>query len=615
MEKSYWTKTLGYRIGRRRALMSAGGAAAAAAFLAACGGGSDGADGNGGGSSSLITKPRDTFAQAKRGGVLKNHVEAEPRSLDPVNPQADLNDTVAEVYSTLLTEKPGKLEPSAYVLQGQLAESWEVSDDGLQITMKVRPNAKWHNRPPVNGRVIDADDVVFSYNRYASQGPLRSLVDNTANPAAPVLGMTATDKNTIVIKLDEPVAYMANWFACFGSPTGQILMYPKEADGGFDPRQDMIGSGPFMLKEHINSIRFVLQRHPEYWDKDFALVDEIEQPVIGEYAQRLAQLKAGNLYFFPDIRAEDVVSLHRDEPRILLYETEFLPTTTVWTFGHLPVGGNKFADERVRQAVSMSWDRDLFNAAKYNVDRFESEGVTVRTGWNSHLVNRDPFVKGGWFLDPKEGEFGPNAKYFEYNLSEAKKLLSAAGFGSGFDVTFHYPATPQYNLSTDSEPMIGFLQALGLRVNQRAIQDYTNDYIPNDRDASGAYEGIGIHSVTGGIPSVVHPTAAMVAEHLPAAGVTFHGYDINGQGDKSGDPELIAILSKARLERNEEAQKKLLIEAQRYLGKAMHSMTFPGGATTLWPAWEAVQNYRVWTGQQTFEKYQLWLDQTKAPFV
>jgi ABC-type transport system substrate-binding protein len=269
----------------------------------------------------------------------------------------------------------------------------------------------------------------------------------------------------------------------------------------------------------------------------------------------------------------------------------------------------------VRQAVSMSWDRDLFNLAKYDVDTFESQGVPIRTGWNSHLANRDSFVNGGWFLDPQGKDFGDNAKYFQYDLTEAKKLLSAAGYPNGFDVTFHYPASPQYNLSDDSVPMIGFLQALGLNVKQRAITDYTNDYIPNDRDASGAYEGIGIHSVTGGIPSVVSPTSALVAEHWPPSGVTFHGYDVNGRGDKSGDPVLNDMLAKARLERDLSAQKKLVIDAQRHLGKAMHSLVFPGGATTLYPAWAAVQNYRVWSGEQPFEKYQLWLDQTKPPFA
>ena len=58
-------------------------------------------------------------------------------------------------------------------------------------------------------------------------------------------------------------------------------------------------------------------------------------------------------------------------------------------------------------------------------------------------------------------------------------------------------------------------------------------------------------------------TSALVAEHLPSSGVTFHGYDVRVRGDKSGDPELIAILAKARVERNVEARKKLVHEAHQ----------------------------------------------------
>jgi peptide/nickel transport system substrate-binding protein len=383
-------------------------------------------------------------------------------------------------------------------------------------------------------------------------------------------------------------------------------------------RQDIIGTGAFMLKEHTPSVSFKLARNPDYWDKDFALVDEIDMPIIAEYATRVSQLKAGNVHYAIStntLRAEDTLTLKRDEPRILLYESEFATTTTVWTFGHLPIGASKFQDERVRQAVSMSWDRQLFIDAKYNTDNYRREGLPVRTGWNSHLANRDSFVNGGWFLDPQGKDFGPNAKYFEFNLAEAKKLLAAAGHPNGFEVTIHYPATPQYNLTKDTEPMLGFLQGLGLNVKQRAIQDYTQDYIPNDRDASGEYEGIGIHSVTGSTPSVVGPDSAMIAEYLPASGVTFHGFDMTGKGDKSGDPQLNSLLSKARVERDIEARKKLIIDAQRHLGKAMHALTFPGGATGFWAAWPAVQNFRVWRGVSTWERYQLWLDQTKAPFV
>jgi peptide/nickel transport system substrate-binding protein len=615
--ESYWARFVSVRSSRRRALATAGAGTAAAMLLAACGGGGGG-DSKDEEASGIITRPRDTFSQAKRGGTLKDFAIAEPRSLDPVNPQADLNTIAPDVYSTLLIEKPGKLKPSAYELQGQLAQSYELSPDGLQITMRLRSGVKWHNRPPVNGRLLDAGDVAFSLERFAKVAPLRTLVFNSASPDAPVLGASAPDARTVVIKLKEPVAYMPNWFAGFGSYTGQIIMYPKEAESAFDIRKDMIGTGPFRLKEHVPSVKFVLERNPDYWDKDFVLFDQIDLPIIGEYAARNSQLKAGNIHYSNSansLRPEDTLPLKRAEPRIQLYETELVTTSWVITFGNLPVGNNKFTDERIRQAISMSLDRDLWIDAKYNVDKFQAEGLPVRTGWNSHLAYRDPFIGGGWFLDPQGKDFGPNARYFKFDLAEAKKLLSAAGQPNGFETTVHYPTSPQFNLSRDTEPLLGFWQELGLRMKQNAQTDYTQDYIPNNRDASGNYEGIGIHSVTGVIPSVVSPTSAMVAEHWPKSGLTFHGYDSAGKGDKSGDPRLTEMLGKARVERDTEARKKLVVEAQRYLGKTMYSVYLPGGASGFWAAWPALQNFQVWTGLSPWRKYQWWLDQTRAPFV
>jgi hypothetical protein len=90
---------------------------------------------------------------------------------------------------------------------------------------------------------------------------------------------------------------------------------------------------------------------------------------------------------------------------------------------------------------------------------------------------------------------------------------------------------------------------------------------------------------------------------------------VGGGGGKTGDPALISILEKARLERDVAARKKLTLEAQRYLGKAQWSQLESGGATGFALAWPAVQNFAVWEGQAPWEKYQIWLDQTKPPFV
>jgi peptide/nickel transport system substrate-binding protein len=596
-----------------------------AAFVAACGGGgSDSKSGNdtgSGGASSQVAKYTDTTAQAKRGGVLKDYAQAEPRTLDPVQPLADLNRIATFVYNTLLTAKPGKLTPATGDVQGSLAQSWEIAPDGLTITFKLRQGVKWHNKAPVSGRAFDSGDVLASFERYIKMGPLGALVFNAASPTAPVLSTTAPDANTVVMKLKEPIVYLPNWFASFGSFTGQIIMYPKEAGGSLNLGNEMIGTGPFQLKSHTPSVNFVLERNPDYWDKDAAMFDTIEMPVVQEYAARLSQLRAGNVYYALDantLRAEDILTLKKDEPRILLYQKPMDTTIpgTVMTFGHLPAGQSKFSDERVRQAVSMSWDRDLYISAWYNVDKFQAAGLPVDTAWSSGLNYVDSYKAGGWFLDPKdEKTFGPNARYYKYDVAEAKKLLAAAGLANGFEVPVRYPASAQYTLDKQTQPLIGFMQDIGLKAKINAITDYTQDYIPNDRDANGSYEGLGFHSVTGGTPTLISPISSLVALHLPSSGPTWNGYDVNGKGDKSGDPALIEILSKARVEKDVATQKKLIQDAQRLLGKAQHILTYPGSATSFFAVWPAVQNFHTYDSgtDLSWEHYAMWIDSTKAP--
>ena len=138
----------------------------------------------------------DTTAQAKRGGVLKDYAQAEPRTLDPVQPLADLNRIATFVYNTLLTAKPNKLSPPREKPRARLAQSWEIAPDGLTITFKLRQGVKWHNKAPVSGRAFDSGDVLASFERYIKMGPLGALVFNAASPTAPVLSTTAPDANT-----------------------------------------------------------------------------------------------------------------------------------------------------------------------------------------------------------------------------------------------------------------------------------------------------------------------------------------------------------------------------------------------------------------------------------
>src|SRR5439155_12460023 len=253
---------------RRRALAFTGGAVTSAALLAACGGGGKSgkpeASSKVKDASGLLSQPVDTTKQAKRGGVMKRNGTGEG-SLDP-NLSVSGVSSFHELANLRLVEvKMGHFgPPSDNEIIPDVAESWEFSPDRLQISLKLRPNVKFHNLPPVNGRVLDVDDVLFSWKRFADSSPSRGGVANSANPNAPVLSVTSTDSKTVVIKLKEPLAYALSYFVY----RELVNMMPKEASNPavLDLRGVLLGAGPLYLAEHQSSVGFTFKRHEDFWD-------------------------------------------------------------------------------------------------------------------------------------------------------------------------------------------------------------------------------------------------------------------------------------------------------------------------------------------------------------
>ena len=613
MTRGYWSSVTEGRLSRRRALAASAAGMSAALLLAACGGGDSGGESEGD-KTSLVTKPVDTIKEAKRGGILKDRTNADISSMDVHQPLAPLNTTARHVYSTLVRQKSGYLTPAPFEMGPDFAESWEISPDGLQITMKLRANAKWHNKAPVNGRAADSSDVLFSWNRYTANAPLRGLVSNSANPQAPVLSMAATDARTVVIKLKEPLVFALELLGSFGSFTGNVVIIPKETESGFDLRRDMIGTGPFMLADYQPSIGFTLKRNPDYWDQNANMVDQINYPIVSQNAAVLAQLKAGNIHYF-EIQPEDLFTMKKDEPRLQIYARDLTTSTAVLTFGQLPDGKSPFVDERVRQAVSLSWDRKAWVDAFYNVPALESGGLPVDARWNSALP-ADFGESVGW-LDPQSKDFGPNAKYYQYNVEEGKKLMAAAGHAAGLDVKSNRITTNEVaNLARHAEALEGMVANVGIRIKINQV-NYATEYIPNVRDANGQFEGIGWHTVTGTTPWRLSPVSALAAEYWSKAGATFKGFSASGKNDKSGDPAIDSLIEKARLERDVAKRKGLVQDIQRQLGKSIYGLINPGTATIFHIAWPAVRNYQVYrfVGNSPWTHYSVWLDETKPPFT
>src|SRR5690606_25772339 len=376
IQVSYWQNVLSKRVGRRRALAAVGGSAAAAAFLAACGGDDDdspssGSTGSSTGSSStgsstggdrsgLLTQAVDTTSQGKRGGTLKWYAPNEPAHFDVQLDQASMNQHKNLVYGHYVNEKPGILEPatfSEYV--PEMMESWEFSPDRLQITFKLRKGVKWHNKPPVNGREMDVEDVLFSWERHAEKGTDRSFLSNAANPNAPVLSVTSPDPETVIWNLAEPVVFLLP--ALTPVQTGKPNIIPKETDSTFDIRSDMIGTGPFMLEEYVPTVGFTYARHPEYWESKWPSVDKVQVPNSSQYPQAVAQVRAGNTNRSASsststIQRDERLRLKKEVPAMLVYAAEPRAVTVrSLVFGWQHSEANKpCKDERDRQAISMT---------------------------------------------------------------------------------------------------------------------------------------------------------------------------------------------------------------------------------------------------------------------
>ena len=622
--RNYWERISSERLSRRRALITGSAMAASAAFLAACGGDDDdgstgataspsstGATGGTGvaTSSGLITTPVDNTATARRGGSVAYYATGDVPSFDPSTSNIILNQLSTTVYSRLAGITPGYMEPWVFGVSPEVAESWEWSPDRLSLTLKLRPNVKFHNVDPVNGRALDTQDVLYSWGKFSEVSPSRSTMANVANPDAPILDFSAPDDSTISITLKEPVSYLLAFLA--NSVSGYLPMLPKEsADPAvLDLRQKEIGTGPLMLGDYEPSVGFTLTRNPEFWDKTFPFADQVEMPIISEYSQALAQLKAGNIFTYMQIRGEDVLTTKNEVQDLLIYESDVSVSEQKTSFGWLPAGQSPFNDERVRQALSMSYDRDLWIDVFYNVSGFESEGLPVQVAWNSPL----PRVTG-WSRDPRDPDFGPNAKYLTYNVEEAKALLRAAGFENGLDVVSTYIGGNQYG--GDYQQRIEVLEDMAREVGFRPsanVIDYQTEFIPRYRDSQGQHEGWTYKQGPRPSQDPLHRTEF---DFYSKGGSNFAGFDVNGTGDSSGDPEVDRLLLAARAELEDDARREILHQVESYLSQKAYNVRWPGGTSGFVLAWPALGNMNVIRHDTTtLSPPTWWVDPTKAPLA
>ena len=314
-------------------------------------------------------------------------------------------------------------------IKGILAESWDVSGDGLTYTFNIREGVNWHDKAPMNGREMTAQDVEYNYHRITGTGSgfTEPTPEQHSLPALSFESITATDKGTLVIKLKEP------YFGALEILTDDVhlLIFPPEViqeHGDANDWRNLVGTGPYMLTDLVDGSSITYEKNPDYWGYDekypenrLPYIDQIEVPLILDPATSLAAMRTGKIdTLFGSIGCstslDDLESLQRTNPEVVAW-----PYHQRSNYGFtLNVTEPPFDDIRVRHAIQMAIDLEAINNAFWKgYADITPQGMLSNslTSWTT------PFEE--W---PEELQ-----GYYTYDPAGAEALLDAAGYTRGAD--------------------------------------------------------------------------------------------------------------------------------------------------------------------------------------
>jgi peptide/nickel transport system substrate-binding protein len=231
--------------------------------------------------------------------------------------------------------------------QPYLAQSWNFSTDGLTLTLKLVPNAVFHDGQPVT-----AADVAFSIMAIKEHHPFQTMLEA-------VEGVDAPDPLTAVIRLSKPHPAIL-----LAMCPGLMPILPKHVyDTGEDLKEhpanlNPIGSGPFKLAEHVPGEYYVLEKFDRFFIPDRPLLDRIVVRVLPDPNSQILSLESGEI---------DALHMLDDVKAILRLEKN--PDLTVTSEGFEGIGAINWLafntqkpplnDVRVRQAIAWAVDREF----------------------------------------------------------------------------------------------------------------------------------------------------------------------------------------------------------------------------------------------------------------
>lgn len=334
------------------------------------------------------------FAQGQDPDTLRIRWYEDMDNLDPVRLQDSLGNELAyHIYDSLVRLKSGTFDE----LVPDLAESWEISDDGLVYTFHLRSGVSWQH----GYGEVTAEDVRFSLMRH--KDPAVGSIYETA--AAPIEDVEVVDDHTVRVVMSQPYPGFLLEFAAYRP--GFIVNQQAIDDLGDRYMDQPVGSGAYQLESWSPLDRVVLVRNPDYAGPAPAF-DRLEYVIIPddnvfEIALQQGEVDIGYL-FDPQVQQRAMASAS--------YETLSMPAArTIYIATNVESPG--LDDVRVRQALWYALDRQLF------VDAILlGQGNVTDTVLNTSVF--------GYLPD----------RAYDYDPDRARELMAEAGYADGLDLRF-----------------------------------------------------------------------------------------------------------------------------------------------------------------------------------
>ena len=371
-----------------------------------------------------------------RGGTLIQAVQGTPRHLNPA------------VQSGIATGQPGAqlfAAPLRYDEdwnpQPYLAESWEVSDDGLTVTLNLVKGATFHD-----GVAITSKDVAFSIKTVQENHPFKTMF-------APVASVDTPDDHTAVINLSQPHP------ALLLAMSSQLLpIIPQHVYGdGQNPKthpqnsENVVGSGPFRLVEFKRDQHIILERNENFFIEGRPYLDKIVMRIIKDGSARTIAMENGEVHLSAfEANARDINRMIKNENLVATPEGYAAIGPLAWVAFNTK--REPVSDVRVRQAIAYAIDRNFILKAI-----FLGTSQEARTG-----------------VHPGSPFYEPDVEPYDLDVDKANQILDDAGYARGDD-GMRFKLILDYgwaSIKPPAEYLKPQLKKIGIDITVRAAPDF-----------------------------------------------------------------------------------------------------------------------------------------------